>query len=256
MATSSPKIPKIFIAGAIRRYTRTGRCGFCTDLEIAFLGSLHLQLPFNINFALVQTRYHGKKQPQNSENFHCWRDTALMTRDTLLTRTGRCGFCTDQEIAFLGSPHPQLPYNVNIALVQTRYLVKRQPRNFENFYCLPNTALQDTGQFVDPYRLVRFCTDQEIEFLGSPYLQLPFNINFQQVQTWYHGKSSPKIPKIFIAGVIWCYTRTGRCGFCTDLEIAFLGSLHSQLPFNINFALVHTRYYGERQHQNDENFHS
>ena len=56
-------------------------------------------------------------------------------------RNGLCVYCTDKVITFLTSPYPYLSFDINIALVQTRYHGDIWPRIFPNFHCRPNTAL-------------------------------------------------------------------------------------------------------------------
>ena len=44
-----------------------------------------------------------------------------MKRGSLLPRSGKYGVCTDFGNTFLDSPCPQLPFDITIALVKTRY---------------------------------------------------------------------------------------------------------------------------------------
>ena len=50
-------------------------------------------------------------------------------------RNGHCVYCTDKVITFLSSPYPYLPFDINIALVQTQYHGYILPRIDPNFYC-------------------------------------------------------------------------------------------------------------------------
>ena len=59
-------------------------------------------------------------------------------------------FCTNPRIIFLGSASLKLPFDVNIALVQTRYHGERKPRNFGNLHCRPYIAIYEYGQFEVP----------------------------------------------------------------------------------------------------------
>ena len=68
MVNGRPGFPQISVLGTILTYMRrgifpshTGKCGFYTEYKIAFLNSPFLELPFDINIALVQTRYHGER---------------------------------------------------------------------------------------------------------------------------------------------------------------------------------------------------
>ena len=74
MAKGSLEISEICIVGPIWRYMKAGnlkpRRGlypFCTNHRILFLGSVSLKLHFDINIALVQTRYMAIGSPEVSE---------------------------------------------------------------------------------------------------------------------------------------------------------------------------------------------
>ena len=93
----------------------------------------------------------------------------IMKPDNLEARTGECVFCTYAAITFLGSPYPQLPFNICIALVQTLHHEDRQTRISQvsivgpiRFYMKPGILEAHNGECV-------FCTDAAITFLGSPY---------------------------------------------------------------------------------------
>ena len=84
MVIESFKIFEISIVGLVRRRTKPGdlknrdpQCVYCTKKAITFLGSPYPQLPFGVNFALVQTRYHGDRKFRNFRNFHCRPCTAV-----------------------------------------------------------------------------------------------------------------------------------------------------------------------------------
>ena len=68
-----------------------------------------------------------------------------MNPDNLQARKVQCVYCTHEAITFLGSEQPQLPFDINIALVQARYRVDRHPRSFPNFHCRHNTAVYVPG---------------------------------------------------------------------------------------------------------------
>ena len=76
MALGSPEILKIYIVGNISLCVnagnlkpRRGLYPFCTNPRIIFMGSASLKLPFDVNIALKQTRYHGERKPRNFGNF-------------------------------------------------------------------------------------------------------------------------------------------------------------------------------------------
>ena len=76
-----------------------------------------------------------------------WR---YMNAGNLKPRRGMYPFCTNPRIIFLGSASLKLPFDVNIALVQTRYHGERKPRNFGNLHCRPYMAIHEYGQFEAP----------------------------------------------------------------------------------------------------------
>ena len=78
MPIGSPEISEIFIVSPILRSMnagnlklRRGLYSFCTNPRIIFLVSASLKLPFEVNIALMQTRYHGERKPRNFGNLHC-----------------------------------------------------------------------------------------------------------------------------------------------------------------------------------------
>ena len=54
-------------------------------------------------------------------------------------------YCTKSRIIFLGSPSPKLPFDMIIALVQTRYHVDRNPRTFGILHCGHYVAILEFG---------------------------------------------------------------------------------------------------------------
>ena len=120
--------------------SRNGRCDYCTNPIITILGSTPPQLPFNINIALVQSRYLGGRKPWNTANFHCRHYTATNETGILLSCNGRYDYCTNPIVTFLGWTHPQLPFNISIGLVQSRYLGGRKRQNTANLHCRPYRA--------------------------------------------------------------------------------------------------------------------
>ena len=148
----SLELSQISIVGPIRRCMKPGslpahiaQCVYCTEWAITFLGSPYPQLLFDINIALVQTRYHGDPLRRSLPNFHCRPYTACMKPGSLPARIAQCVYCADMAITFLGSPYPQLPFERNIALVQTRYRGDQQPRTLPNFHCRPYPAVYEAG---------------------------------------------------------------------------------------------------------------
>ena len=78
MPIGSPEISEVFIVSPIWRCMNAGNLkhhrglyAFCTNPRIIFLNSASLKLPFDIDIALVQTRYHGERKPRNFGNLHC-----------------------------------------------------------------------------------------------------------------------------------------------------------------------------------------
>ena len=68
-----------------------------------------------------------------------------MNPENLQARKVQCAYCTVEAITFLGSAERQLPFDIIIALVQTRYCGDRQRRTFRNFHCRPHTAVYEPG---------------------------------------------------------------------------------------------------------------
>ena len=58
-----------------------------------------------------------------------------MNASNLKQRRSLYSFCTDPRIIFLGSASLKLPFDVNIALMQTRHHVDRKPRILGNLHC-------------------------------------------------------------------------------------------------------------------------
>ena len=77
MAIGSPEESEICIVGPIWRYMNAGNLKprrslyrFYTNPRKIVLGSASLKLPFDINIASVQTRYHDDRKPRNFGNLH------------------------------------------------------------------------------------------------------------------------------------------------------------------------------------------
>ena len=111
------------------------------------LGSASLKLPFDINIASVQTRYHADRKSRNFGSFHCQPIWRSMNADNFKLRRGLYSFCTNPIIIFLVSASLKLPFELNIALMQTRYHGEMKPRNFGNLHCRPFMAIHEYGQF-------------------------------------------------------------------------------------------------------------
>ena len=78
MAIGSPEVSEICILGPIRRYMnagnlkpRKGLYPFCTNPRIIFIGTTSVKVSFDINIALVQTRYHDDRKTRSFGNLHC-----------------------------------------------------------------------------------------------------------------------------------------------------------------------------------------
>ena len=83
MGISRPEFIQISIVRLLRPClkpgswkARNGQCVYYTDKVITFLSSPYPYLPFDINIALVQTRYHGYILPHIVQNFHYRQYTA------------------------------------------------------------------------------------------------------------------------------------------------------------------------------------
>ena len=124
---------------------RNAQCVYCTKKAIAYLGSPYPQLPFDINIALVQKWYHCFRQLRSLPNFHSRPSTRCMKPVYLLERYAQFVYCTEKAIAYLGSLYPQLPFNINIALVQKRFHCFRPLRNLPNFHSRPYARCMKPG---------------------------------------------------------------------------------------------------------------
>ena len=123
---------------------------FCTNSRILFLNSAFLKLPFDINIALVQTRYRVDRKPRNFGSCIVGHEWRYMNPGNLKPRRGWYPFCTSPKIIFLGSASLILPLDINAVLVQTWYHGDRKPRNFENLHCRPYMATHECGYFEAP----------------------------------------------------------------------------------------------------------
>ena len=110
MAIGSPEISEICNVGPIWRYMNAANLKpsrslypFCINPRTIFLDSASLKLPFDINIALVQTRYHADRKPRNFGNLHCRPIWRYMNAGNLKPRRGLYPFYTNNRILFLGS---------------------------------------------------------------------------------------------------------------------------------------------------------
>ena len=127
---------------------RNPQCVYCTEKAIVFLGSPYPQLPFDITIALMQGRYHCFRQLRSFFKFPFSALYAVHETGLFLGRNVQCVHCTGKAIAFLGSPYPQLPFDLNISLVQKRCHCFRQLRNFSKFPFSALYAVHEPGLFT------------------------------------------------------------------------------------------------------------
>ena len=182
-----------------------------------------------------------------------------MRQGSLQAHTGKCGFSNDKRNTFLGSPYPQLLFDIYIAFVERRYHGERQTRPFSYLYCLTWYGVvcrpaQVSAAFA-PTRGIHFWALYTRSFL------LIETLPWCKHGTMVNGR--PAFPQISVLGHILTYmrrgtlqARTGKYGFWTDQKITFLGSPYQQLPFNINIVVVQTLYHGEWQTGISSNFSS
>ena len=85
MSIGSPEPWQFCIVGTKWRYLNAGSLlprkplyPYCTKSSIIFLGSPSLKLPFDMIIALVQTRYHGEKEPRTFGTLHCGHYVAIL----------------------------------------------------------------------------------------------------------------------------------------------------------------------------------
>ena len=150
------------------------------------MSSPYPQLPFNIKIALVQRRYHCFRQLRIFLNFNSWPNTRCIKPGYFPSRYAHCVYCTEKALTFLGSPYPQLPFDINIAQEQRRFHCFRQLRIFPNLNSPPYTRLMKQGYLHCRNAKCVYCTEKAIALLGSPFPQLPFDINIALVQRNYH----------------------------------------------------------------------
>ena len=152
MAIGSPEISEFCIVGPIWHYLNAGNLQprkalypFCTKSRIIFLGPPSLNFSFDTNMSLVQTRYHCNRKPEISEICIVGLLWRYLNADSLQPHEALYPFWRKSRIIFLGSTSLKLPFDTNLALVQTRYHGDRMPRNFGNFHCRPFMAILECG---------------------------------------------------------------------------------------------------------------
>ena len=105
---------------------------------------------------------HGT-MPIGPPNLHNFPFSTLyqppVSRDSFPSHTGKWGFCTDWWNTFLGSPYPQLYFDMDIALVQTRYHGDRSTPIYATFRSRPYTTPHDRGSLPALTGKWGFCTD-------------------------------------------------------------------------------------------------
>ena len=108
------------------------------------------KIPFDIGTVLVQHGTMAIGSPEILEIYIFGTIWRCMNEGNLKPRRDLNPFCTNPRIIFLGSESLKLPFNVNIALVQTRHHGERKPRNFGNLHCRPYMAIHEYWQFEAP----------------------------------------------------------------------------------------------------------
>ena len=128
MAKGNPEFPQICTVGHIRRCMKPGclqahtaKWAFCTETRIAFLGYAFPQLPFISRLHWCKHGTMAKSNPEFPQICTVGHIRRCMKPGCLQARTAKWAFCTETRITFLGSTFPQLPFDIKIALVQTRY---------------------------------------------------------------------------------------------------------------------------------------
>ena len=175
----------------------------------------------------------------------------------------QCVYCTNKAIPFLGSPYPQLPFDINIGMVQRRYHCFRQLQIFPNFHSRPYTRCMTPGYLPGSNAHCVYCTEKTIAVLGSPYPKLPFEINIALVQRRYRCfRQLRSFPNFHIQPYTRCMKpgylpgSNAQCVYCTEKTVVFVSSPYPKLPFDMNIALVQTRYHCFRQLRSFPYFHS
>ena len=132
MAKGSPENPQICTVGHIRRCMKLGCLqARCAKWAFAPKQGLHFWALHSLSFLLISRLHwckHGslaKGNPENPQISTVGHIRRCMKPGCLQARCEKWAFCTETRITFLGSAFPQLPFDIKIALVQTRYLGER-----------------------------------------------------------------------------------------------------------------------------------
>ena len=130
-----------------------------------------------------------------------------MNPGSLSTRIAQCVSCTDKAITFLSSAYPQLPFDINIALVQTRYRGDWQPRTFPNFHCRPYMAVYEHGYLARPYSPVHWLHRQGDYIFRCSIPTATFWYKHcygaRTVPWWSTVSNIPKFPLSALYGGVW-----------------------------------------------------
>ena len=92
---------------------------------------LHFWALHSLSFLLISRLHwckHGtlaKGNPENPQISTVGHLRRCTKAESLPARSAKRAFCTERRTTFLGSAFPQLPFDIKIALVQTRYLGER-----------------------------------------------------------------------------------------------------------------------------------
>ena len=208
-ATGRPECAQISTGGPILRCTkrssfqaRTARYAFSTNARFPLLGFPYLKLPFHMHLALVQPLIRATGSPecaQISTGGHIRRCTR---RSSLQARTGRCAFYTNRRLPFLGFSYLKFPFHMHLALVQPLYRATGRPECAQISTggpirrCTRRSSLQArTGRCA-------FSTNARFQFLGFPYLKLPFQMLLALVQPLYRATGRPECAQISTGGPI------------------------------------------------------
>ena len=133
-ATGSPEFAQISIDAVIRRckrrcglQARSGRCAFCTNSRLTFIGSPYPYLPFHMHLTLVQASYRATGSPEFAQISIDAVIRRCKRRCGLQARYGRWAFSTNTRLTFQGSPFPYLPFHMHLAVVQPFYRARGSP---------------------------------------------------------------------------------------------------------------------------------
>ena len=138
-----------------------------------------------------------KRSPEFSQISIFGHVRRFMKPGSLQPHIGKWAFCTDIRITFLGSPFPQLLFDIVITLVQIRYRGKGRPEFPQISTLGPVCRCMKPGSYQPRTGKCAFCTNTRITCLGSPFPQLTFDIIVALVHTRYRGERKPRISSNF-----------------------------------------------------------